>query len=81
MKRNILEYLEKNAKCCSEKIAVTDGCISYTYKELLDISRRIGSALAKRVDIGAPIAVIAEKTLRLSEFLWELLKQMHFMFF
>lgn len=61
MKRNILEYLENSAKCCSEKIAVTDGCISYTYNELLDISRRIGSVLAKRVDIGAPIAVITEK--------------------
>lgn len=61
MKQNILEYLENSAKCCKEKTAVTDGSISYSYNELLDISKRIGTALARTVNIGEPVAVLAEK--------------------
>ena len=61
MQRNILEYLENSAKCHAEKTAVTDGKISYRYRELEELSMRIGSALAGRVNIGEPIAVLTEK--------------------
>lgn len=62
MKRNVLEYLEYNAVCFSEKTAVIDENKSYTYAELLSLSRRIGSAVAEKSDIRTPIAVLLEKS-------------------
>ena len=41
--RNVLEYLEQSAERFPEKSAVTDGICTYTYKELLAYSRKIGS--------------------------------------
>lgn len=61
MKRNVLEYLEHNAANYSEKTAVIDEHKSYTYSELLSLSRRIGSAVAQKTDIRMPIAVLLEK--------------------
>lgn len=62
MKRNVLEYLEYNAACFSEKTAVIDENKSYTYAELLSLSRRIGTAVAEKSDIRMPIAVLLEKS-------------------
>lgn len=62
MKRNVLEYLEYNAVHYSEKTAVTDENKSYTYGELLSLSRRIGSALANKTAKNKPIAVLLEKS-------------------
>ena len=44
--RNVLEYLEQSAERFPEKSAVTDGICTYTYKELLAYSRKIGSGIA-----------------------------------
>ncbi len=61
MKRNVLEYLEDNAERYPEKTAVIDENKSYSYRELMCLSQRIGSALSHKVEIGEPIAVLAEK--------------------
>ncbi len=62
MKQNILEYLEKSTAIFGEKTAVTDGSQSYTYRKLLDLSQRIGSALSYKVKSRDVIAVLAEKS-------------------
>lgn len=62
MKRTILEYLEDSAETCREKTAVTDGHQSYSYQELLLLSRRVGSGLSDRVKTGEPVAVLMEKS-------------------
>lgn len=62
MKRNVLEYLEYNAAHYSEKTAVIDEKKSYTYSQLLSISRRIGTAVANKTEINKPIAVLLEKS-------------------
>lgn len=43
--KNVLEYLENSAALCAEKTAVRDPEESYSYRELTDRARRIGSAL------------------------------------
>ncbi|MCM1544692.1 MAG: AMP-binding protein, partial [Ruminococcus sp.] len=58
---NILEYIEHSAKCFEEKTAVVDEISSISYKQLLEKSRRIGSALAGKIRQGEPIAVYMEK--------------------
>ena len=62
MKRNVLEYLEYNAAHYSEKAAVIDENKSYTYSQLLSVSRRIGPALANKTEMNRPIAVLLEKS-------------------
>lgn len=59
--KNVLEYLEKSAAHFPDKIAVTDGVCAYNYRELLEYSRRIGSALAHLCQPEQPVAVLAEK--------------------
>lgn len=62
MKRNILEYLEETTKSYPQKIAVMDEFGAATYSELLDVSKRIGSALSEKISTGHPVAVLAEKS-------------------
>lgn len=62
MKRNVLEYLEYNAAHYSEKVAVIDENKSYTYSQLLSVSRRIGTAVANKTEMNKPIAVLLEKS-------------------
>lgn len=59
---NILEYLEKTAEERSRHVAVDDGSISFTWTELLDLSRKIGSAFCKKTDKGKPIVLLMEKS-------------------
>ena len=61
MKYNILSYLETAAERWPEKKAVTDEKKSYTYGMLWQISRRIGTALAKERFRRKPVAVMMEK--------------------
>lgn len=63
MERNVLEYLEQAEKRFSNKIAVIDEHSQMTFSELLDASKRIGSALAEKIKIGNPVAVLAEKSI------------------
>jgi non-ribosomal peptide synthetase component F len=63
LERNVLEYLEQAEKRFSNKIAVIDEHSQMTFSELLDASKRIGSALAEKIKIGNPVAVLAEKSI------------------
>lgn len=59
---NILEYLEKTAAESFHHVAVDDGSICLTWTELLDLSRRIGTAFCKKTDMGKPIVLLMEKS-------------------
>lgn len=50
MAYNILSYLENSAKKFTSKLAVTDGIDSFSYEELLNLSKRIGSELIEIKD-------------------------------
>ena len=70
----MLEYLENSAALCAEKTAVRDPEESYSYRELTDRARRIGSALSEvfsgaagknnRGLPGKPAVVYMEKSVR-----------------
>lgn len=61
--RTVLEYLESAAARYPDKIAVIDEKGSCTYEELLERSRRVGSALEGQVKRRAPVAVLMEKSI------------------
>lgn len=58
--KNVLEYLEASANKYPDKIAVRDNIKSYTYKNLLENSKAIGTALAGKVN-NEPVAVFCDK--------------------
>ncbi len=59
---NILEYLEKTAAERSYHVAVDDGSICITWTELLDLSKRIGTAFCEKTDMGKPVVLLMEKS-------------------
>ena len=59
--RNVLEYLEQSAERFPEKSAVTDGICTYTYKELLAYSRKIGSGDCGILQIGNSQSLFLQK--------------------
>ena len=59
--KTVLEYLENSSKEYSEKIAVIDENGKYTYKELEETSKKIGSALSQKVAPKNPVPVLMEK--------------------
>lgn len=61
MKRNVLEYLEETAGKYPDKTGVTDESGSCTFRELMEKSRRTGSALAARIERREPVGVFMEK--------------------
>ena len=61
MVQNILDYLEASAADCPEKAAFEDLEQSYTYAEVMEYGRRIGSALAAVLPQNAPVPVLMEK--------------------
>lgn len=61
MKYNILDFLSASTSNFPEKIAVTDGTNSYTYKELTNRSKAIGSGLLKHINAGEPVGIFMEK--------------------
>ncbi len=58
---NILEYLERTAEKYPGRIAVEDDKEALTWKELEDLSRRIGTAAGKRIASGDPVVILAPK--------------------
>lgn len=58
---NILEYLEKTEMMYPHHTAVDDGKFVFTWRELGEISRKMGTAFAKRISPGKPVAILAEK--------------------
>ena len=61
MVQNILDYLEYSAASCPDKAAYEDLENSYTYAEVLENAKRIGSALLKILPPNAPVPVLMEK--------------------
>lgn len=59
---NILEILEETVKKHSEKIAVDDGEETLKWRELLELSRRYGTAFAGKTDRNKPVAILMEKS-------------------
>ncbi len=62
--KNILEFLENDAKRFPDKAAFVDSAESLTYKEALELSQRIGTCLAQIGKKNAPIAVYLDKNVR-----------------
>ena len=58
---NILEYLERTAEKYPGRTAVEDDKEALTWKELEDLSRRIGTAAGKRIASGDPVVILAPK--------------------
>ncbi len=58
---NVIQYLERSAERYPEKTAFADLEHSYTYSELLEKARRIGSFLAGRIEIGQAVPVFMDK--------------------
>ena len=59
--KTVLEYLENSTNNCSEKIAVIDENGKYTYKELTELSRKIGTKLTECFETRNPVPVLMEK--------------------
>ena len=59
--KTILEYLENSEKKHNSKVAVIDETGRYTYKELVENSKKIGSGILKKIDKGNPVPVLMEK--------------------
>jgi len=59
--RTVLEYLENSRKNNSEKIAVIDEQGKYTYKELEEISRKVGTAISEKFESRKPVPILMEK--------------------
>ena len=60
--KNVLEWLERTALRCPDKIAVDDGNVVLSFEELRDLARRMGSGLAKETIPGRPVAVYLSKS-------------------
>ena len=58
---HVLEYLEKTAQT-AETGKVMDEFQEMTYPQLLQISRKVGSALSDKNILNQPVAVLLEKS-------------------
>ena len=61
MRTSVLEYLETSAARRPESIAVIDETGEYSYRQLLDASRRAGNSLTREDVGGHPVMLVAEK--------------------
>lgn len=60
--KGILDYLEASAEKFPDKTAVACGDVSYSFKELVSLSRRIGAEISKHCSAGRPIAVLVRRS-------------------
>jgi len=61
MRTSVLEYLEASAARRPEGIAVIDETGEYSYRQLLEASRRAGNSLMREGVGGRPVMLVAEK--------------------
>lgn len=61
MNTNILQYLEQSVSRVPEKCALLDDRVSYTYRQVDEMRRRIGTALCGMAPQGSPVAVYMDK--------------------
>ena len=59
--KNVLEFLEGTVSKYPERYAVEDENICFTWRELQECARKIGSFLCKEGKAGSPVAIVAEK--------------------
>lgn len=59
---NILDYLEMTAEKTLWKTGVDDGRVCMSWRELMELSRRIGTAFSKRTQPGKPVVILMEKS-------------------
>ena len=59
--KTVLEYLENSCEKYSNKIAVIDENGKYTYKELEEMSKKIGSSISEKIEPRNPVPVLMEK--------------------
>lgn len=59
--KNILEFLERTVDRYPDQVAVDDGQIILTWKELKELSMRFGTAFSRTVKEGKPIVFLMEK--------------------
>lgn len=60
--KNILEFLERTVDRYPDQVAVDDGQIILTWKELKELSMRFGTAFSRTVKEGKPIVFLMEKS-------------------
>ena len=60
--RNILEYLEITETMYPHQTAVDDQESLFTWKELAEISRKMGTAFAEKTSPGKPVVIFATKS-------------------
>ena len=60
MIQNILSFLEESAEAYPRKTAFADEHTSLTYRELSDLSMRIGSVLGQKTGPRHPVPVLTE---------------------
>lgn len=60
--KNVLEYLERAAEKEPDKTAVDDGETEYSYHQLHDLSRRLGSTIALKSKANKPVIVFLDKS-------------------
>lgn len=59
MQKNVLEYLAGSAALRPDKTAFSDGSRAFTFGQLQELSRRAGTALAKKLEgVNRPVAVM-----------------------
>lgn len=60
--KNILEYLEMTEQQYPCHTALDDGLLVFTWKELAELSRQMGTAFARKTEPRQPIVILAEKS-------------------
>lgn len=60
--KNILEYLEKTEQQYPSHTALDDGKLVFTWRELANLSRQMGTAFAQKTEHGKPIIIFLEKS-------------------
>ncbi len=61
---NVLEYLERSAQRFPDKTAYADAGGTYTFSEVLETARSIGTGLRGKASIGDPVVVYMEKSIQ-----------------
>ena len=59
---NVLEFLEKTAETNALDTGVDDGRIRISWRELMEASQRIGTAVSKMTEPRRPVAILMEKS-------------------
>lgn len=63
--KNVLDYLDRTARRLPDKAAFVDGRDTYTFGGLWELSRRAGTAVARRTGgRGRPVAVLVDRSAR-----------------